>query len=105
MVGLWVPPYPTRAGSSYVLTRKFKAHAPGPLKTLNDGTQQYMGVRVIRLRADPEGRAPCGREVLTAGSDGCVLVWDLAEVTGVRKVRYTRTYTVPYYTLLQHGSN
>jgi hypothetical protein len=59
----------------------------GPLRTLNDGTQQYGGVRVIRLRADPHKKESCGRELLTAGSDGRVIRWQLKEVTGTRKVR------------------
>jgi len=84
-IGLWIPPYPTRAGSVYQLTRKFDAHGPGPKKTLNDGTQQYMGVRVIRLRADPAGQSAVGREILSAGSDGAVIRWRLEEVTGTRK--------------------
>ncbi|GFH16042.1 uncharacterized protein HaLaN_12388 [Haematococcus lacustris] len=52
-VGLWIPPYPTRAGSVYALARKYDAHGQGALRTMNDGTQQYGGVRVIRLRACP----------------------------------------------------
>lgn len=59
----------------------------GKPKTLNDGTQQCKGVRVIRLRADPNGKLPTGRKVLTGGSDGCVMQWELAPVDGVRKVR------------------
>uniref|UniRef100_A0A7R9V2C3 EML-like first beta-propeller domain-containing protein n=1 Tax=Chlamydomonas euryale TaxID=1486919 RepID=A0A7R9V2C3_9CHLO len=38
-LGLWVPPFPTRAGSTYQLTRKYDAHGPGQLIRLNDGTQ------------------------------------------------------------------
>lgn len=86
-IGLWVPPYPTRAGSVYTLMRTFAAHGPGPLRTLNDGSQQYGGVRVVRLRADPAGKEPCGRVLLTGGSDGCVVSWQLKEVSGTRKVR------------------
>lgn len=38
-IGLWVPPFPTRAKSVYRLTRKYDAHGPGGLIRLNDGTQ------------------------------------------------------------------
>ncbi|KAF5839697.1 hypothetical protein DUNSADRAFT_126 [Dunaliella salina] len=85
-VGLWVPPYPTRASATYKLARKFEAHGPGKLRTLNDGTQQGKGVRVIKLRADPNHKLPTGRKVLTGGSDGCVLQWELSPVDGTRKV-------------------
>ncbi len=87
-IGLWVPPYPTRAGSVYTLTKKITAHGPGVLKTLNDGTQQYQGVRVIRLRADPNRKENTGRKVITGGSDGSVLTWELQPVTGTFKVRW-----------------
>ncbi|KAJ9507961.1 hypothetical protein QJQ45_021288 [Haematococcus lacustris] len=84
-VGLWIPPYPTRAGSVYALARKYDAHGQGALRTMNDGTQQYGGVRVIRLRACPSGKRSCGTQLLTAGSDGCVVQWQLEPVTGTRK--------------------
>ncbi len=38
-IGLWVPPYPTRPGATYTLTRHIDAHGPGPTLVLNDGTQ------------------------------------------------------------------
>ena len=38
-VGLWIPPYPTRSRSTYHLKQTFVAHRPGPLITLNDGSQ------------------------------------------------------------------
>eukprot|EP00200_Dunaliella_tertiolecta_P007628 CAMPEP_0202381592 /NCGR_PEP_ID=MMETSP1127-20130417/37027_1 /ASSEMBLY_ACC=CAM_ASM_000462 /TAXON_ID=3047 /ORGANISM="Dunaliella tertiolecta, Strain CCMP1320" /LENGTH=1435 /DNA_ID=CAMNT_0048980603 /DNA_START=339 /DNA_END=4646 /DNA_ORIENTATION=+ len=84
-VGLWVPPYPTRANATYKLVRKFEAHGPGKPRTLNNGTQQCKGVRVIKLRADPNHKLPTGRRVLTGGSDGCVLQWELSQVDGTRK--------------------
>lgn len=59
----------------------------GNFTTLNDGTQQYKGVRVLKLRADPKKTAPTGRTVVSGGSDGCVMQWDLLQVDGVRKVR------------------
>ena len=109
-IGLWIPPFPTRAGSTYQLTRKFDAHAPGSMVKLNDGTQvsngseisaydlslpyiltdyfsgsqTHGGVRVIKMRGDPTGLTT-GRHVVTAGADGFVNEWELAEVTGTRK--------------------
>ncbi|MEW5318145.1 MAG: hypothetical protein WDW38_009391 [Sanguina aurantia] len=98
-VGLWVPPYPTRAGSPYQLTKIFEAHKPGPFITLTDGTQVNGGVRVIRLR---EG----GRGVLTGGADGCVMSWRLdpptatrADGTDVKGVKLTSLVDDPNQTL------
>lgn len=76
-IGLFVPPYPTRAGSTYSLTRLFQAHAPGPCMTLTDGSMQYGGVRVIVLRADY-------RTILTGGADGHVVMWDLKSPEGFK---------------------
>ncbi|KAG1659723.1 hypothetical protein FOA52_012263 [Chlamydomonas sp. UWO 241] len=83
-LGLWIPPFPTRAGSTYQLTRKYDAHGPGSLVRLNDGTQVHGGVRAIRLRGDPSGKTT-GRRIVTGGADGYVMQWELAEVTGTRK--------------------
>lgn len=73
-LGLWVPPYPTRAGSVYTLQRMFDAHDPGPQKTLSDGTQVGEHVHapvVIHLG----GRPSCASSTATCTSyalDGSV---------------------------------
>ncbi|GIL75046.1 hypothetical protein Vretifemale_4865, partial [Volvox reticuliferus] len=79
-LGLWVPPYPNRAGSVYTLVRHFKAHSPGKLITLVDGTQVNGGIRALGLRKRSEG----GMEVLSGGADGCVRVWPLEDLSGAR---------------------
>lgn len=76
-VALFVPPYPTRPGSTYALTRMFQAHGPGVMKTLSDGSQQHGGVRVIKLRGDY-------KTVLTGGADGYVVAWNLLEPQGFK---------------------
>lgn len=50
---LQVPPFPTKAGARYALKRIFAAHQPGPLITMQDGTQQYGGVRCLTLCSKP----------------------------------------------------
>ncbi|GMH32772.1 hypothetical protein BSKO_00606 [Bryopsis sp. KO-2023] len=72
-IGLWLPPYPTRPGSTYQLKKRFNGHEPGPLVTLNDGTQVHGGVRVLKLRANR-------RTVLSGGADGCVCSWQLEKI-------------------------
>jgi microtubule-associated protein-like 5 len=76
-VGLFVPPYPTRAGSTYALSKIFKAHEPGPSMTLTDGSMQCGGVRAIVLRSDY-------RTVLTGGADGHVVLWNLSTPAGAK---------------------
>ena len=49
-----VPPFPTKAGARYVLKRIFAAHEPGPLITMQDGTQQYGGVHCLTLCTGPQ---------------------------------------------------
>ena len=75
-IGLWIPPYPTRAGSAYTLAQKFKAHEPGGKMVLMDGTQSYGGVRSLRLRYRfDRGGAVASTEVLSGGADGYVCRW------------------------------
>lgn len=83
-IGLWIPPYPTRAGATYQLTSKFEAHSPGVKVHMQDGTITYGGVKVIKLRGDPEG-GTTGRTLITGGADGHVMQWELVPVTGARK--------------------
>ncbi|KAK9820398.1 hypothetical protein WJX72_009942 [[Myrmecia] bisecta] len=73
-VGVWVPPYPTRPGAIYTLTRVFNAHGEGPAMTLNDGTQVFGGVKCLKVRAD-------GRSMLSAGADGYIQEWALENPT------------------------
>ncbi|KAG2428966.1 hypothetical protein HXX76_011210 [Chlamydomonas incerta] len=79
-LGLWVPPYPTRAGATYTLVKYFPAHSPGKPIALNDGTQVPGGIRALRLRRTKAGVF----EVLSGGADGCVRCWQLDEVAGAR---------------------
>jgi hypothetical protein len=44
----------------------------------------YGGVRIIKLRGDPTGKTT-GRFLCTGGADGYIAMWELGEVTGVRK--------------------
>lgn len=76
-IGLWVPPYPTRKGATYLLTRMFAAHAPGPLMTLNDGSQVTGGLRTLVLRSDY-------KHVLSGGADGFVIQWELQPPEGTK---------------------
>lgn len=50
-LGLWVPPYPTRAGAVYTLQRLFDAHGTGVVKCLADGTQVSDGSSAQRQPA------------------------------------------------------
>lgn len=70
-LGMWVPPFPTQAGSKYALSRVYRAHGLGPLVTLNDGSQQYGGVCCLRLCS----RQGCREHVLVSGgADGALRV-------------------------------
>jgi echinoderm microtubule-associated protein-like 5 len=88
-LGLWVPPFPTTAGSRYALRRIFRAHDPGPLVTMIDGSQQYGGVQrltVCQIGADTaegtsrgygQGAGANRTEVLSGGADGTIRRWML----------------------------
>lgn len=70
-LGMWIPPFPTRAGSKYALVRVYRAHEPGPLATMNDGSQQYGGVCCLQLCKKPG----CRDVVLASGgADGSLRV-------------------------------
>jgi hypothetical protein len=70
-LGMWIPPFPTKAGSRYALKRVYKAHALGPMLTMNDGSQQYGGVCCLRL-----GRTREHKDMLiSGGADGGIRVW------------------------------
>lgn len=65
-----MPPFPTRAGSRYALKRVYKAHALGPYVTMNDGSQQYMGICNLHLC-----RSKTMQDVLVSGgADGVIRV-------------------------------
>lgn len=82
-LGLWVPPFPTVAGARYALRRTLRAHNPGPLMTMVDGSQQYGGVKCLtvcqRPRADGGASTKRAREtfLLSGGADGTVRRWHL----------------------------
>lgn len=70
LAGVWVPPFPTRAGSRYALKRVYKAHALGPYMTMNDGSQQYGGICNLRLC-----RTKDKQDILVSGgADGAIRV-------------------------------
>ncbi|KAK3276728.1 hypothetical protein CYMTET_15223 [Cymbomonas tetramitiformis] len=52
--------------------RTIMAHKSGPSVVLPDGQQTFHGLRCLKLRADH-------RTLLSAGADGCVHQWDVAD--------------------------
>ena len=78
-IGIWqkLESPPSSATSSgkpakppaWALVRVVKAHKPGPLTVMRDGSMSYLGVRDLTLTADR-------KTLLSAGADGCVLAWD-----------------------------
>jgi microtubule-associated protein-like 5 len=75
-LGLWVPPFPTIAGSRYALRRVFRAHGPGPLVTAVDGSQQYGGTRCLTVCRVPSDASGVYRtEVLSGAADGAIRRW------------------------------
>ena len=109
-LGMWVPPFPTKAGARYSLRRVYKAHEPGPPVTLIDGTLSYGGVRCLTLCARPSRGAAApvdatsgyrgsvdtldapvntsgsgdesnaALDLLSGGADGAVRRWKLVQV-------------------------
>lgn len=90
-LGMWIPPFPTKAGSRYSLQKVYRGHDPGPLITMVDGSQQYGGVRCLTVckkaedgpggtsRAMNPGMHGQARQqmLLSGGADGAVRRWAL----------------------------
>ncbi|CAG9465779.1 unnamed protein product [Pedinophyceae sp. YPF-701] len=76
-MGVWVPPFPTRAGAVYLLVTVVRnAHGPGPkIGTSADGNAIYSGIAALKLRAD-------NSTLLSGGGDGRVRSWMLAPPRG-----------------------
>lgn len=84
-LGMWVPPFPTKAGSRYALKKIYKAHEPGPLITMVDGSQQYGGVRCLTVCKKPEEEDE-PQILLSGGADGAIRRWQLRAPTSNTKV-------------------
>jgi hypothetical protein len=87
-LGLFVPPYPTRPGATYTLTKVFEeGHHPGRKMVWPQdaralpGTQSFAGVRVLLLRQTKGGEY----QVLSGGADGTIKIWDLGPLGGDRR--------------------
>lgn len=73
-IGIWTPPYPTRAGKAYCLTKVYQAHGPGKaLGTNQDGETVYAGCAVVQLRRDGT--------LISGGGDGVIKTWRLEAPT------------------------
>lgn len=88
-IGLFVPPYPTRPGATYTLTKVFEeGHHPGRKMIAPDdpralpGHQSYAGVRVLLLRYS---RSAEGYQVLSGGADGTIKIWDVKPMAGGKR--------------------
>lgn len=70
-LGMWIPPFPTQAGSKYALKRVYRAHALGPMMTMNDGSQQYGGVCCLQLCTRAGNKQSL---LVSGGADGALRV-------------------------------
>ena len=74
-IGVWVPPFPTRAGKPYALVSVIPAHEPGPvLGTGPEGSAVQAGCAVLELRAD--------NTLVSGGGDGVIREWSLTAPPG-----------------------